>query len=113
MGCMVITKVVMILSLWENNEVAELNLYKCKKCGWEIEAPSEGADILMDGGIAYFICNNCKNGFCRTFEFGNEDELDMSCPKCKSQDITGWKPEVICPKCGGELEDLGISCLVD
>lgn len=113
MGCMVITKVVMILSLWENNEVAELNLYKCKKCGWEIEAPSEGADILMDGGIAYFICNNCNNVFRRTFEFGCEDEISRNCPKCKSHNTDNWKPGKICPECGGELEDLGVSCWED
>ena len=38
--------------------MAELHLYKCKKCGWEVEAPSEGADILMDSIMACYVCHD-------------------------------------------------------
>jgi rRNA maturation endonuclease Nob1 len=37
----------------------------------------------------------------------------MNCPKCKSHNTDNWKPGKICPECGGELEDLGVSCCED
>ena len=93
--------------------MAEYLLYKCKKCGWEIESPSEGADFLMCGGLSYFVCKDCKHVFGNSFEFGHEDEMSKKCPKCSSVNITDWKPNDNCPKCGGELENNGVTCLMD
>lgn len=93
--------------------MAELHLYKCKKCGWEIESPSEGTDLLMCGGLAYYICKDCKHVFGSSFEFGHEDEMITTCPKCGSSNTTYWKPKNGCPKCRGELKKKGLVCLMD
>ena len=93
--------------------MAGLHLYKCKKCGWEIEAPKNGTDLLMRGGLAYFICKDCKHVFSNSFEFGHEDEMNTTCPKCGSSNTTDWKPKDGCPKCGGELKKQGLVCLMD
>ena len=97
----------------DNIMLFDFSVETAKECGWNIEAPVEGADILMDGGMAYFICNNCCNVYRRTFKLGYEDEISMNCPKCKSHNTDNWKPGKICPECGGELEDLGVSCWED
>ena len=44
--------------------MAELHLYKCKQCGWEIEAPSEGTDMLMDSIMACYVCHDCPLSLC-------------------------------------------------
>lgn len=93
--------------------MADLNLYVCRGCGWNIEAPPEGFDLLMDGGLAYFVCQDCNNVFGRSFEFCNADKVDDTCPRCGGVNTTNWKPGPICPKCGCILEDKGLSCLMD
>ena len=93
--------------------MATLHLYRCKKCGWVIKSPSKGTDLLMRGGIAYYLCKDCKHVFGRTFEYGHEDEMNTKCPKCNSSNTTEWKPQDGCPKCGGELKKQGLVCLMD
>ena len=93
--------------------MAELHLYKCKKCGWEIESPKDGTDILMFGGIASFICKDCNHVFVQSFEFGGDDETNTKCPQCGSANTTDWKPKDGCPKCGGELNNQGLVCMMD
>lgn len=93
--------------------MAEYLLYKCKKCGWEIAAPSEGADMLMDSIVAYFLCHDCKHVFSRYFELGTIFEGAVPCPKCKGHHTKDWKPADNCPECGGELENQGLYCLED
>ena len=93
--------------------MAELRLYKCKKCGWSIEAPKDGSDILMDGLLVCFVCNHCKHIFVKSYAFGTDDDGWEECPKCKCLSVEEWKPADGCPKCGGELEDKGLSCLMD
>lgn len=93
--------------------MAELNLYVCKNCGWSIEAPCDGIDFLMNGGLAYFFCQDCKHVFGYSFEFCNENTIYSKCPKCGGHNTVNWKPGLVCPKCGGILEDKGLSCLMD
>ena len=93
--------------------MAELHLYKCKDCGWEIEATPDGGGFLMFGGLAYFLCKECKHVYEHTFELGHEDEINTKCPECGSTNTTNWKPTDKCPKCGGDLENQGLSCLMD
>ena len=72
--------------------MAELRLYKCKKCGWEIEAPNEGTDFLMDGLLAYYVCHDCKHVFGKTYALGTVFEGKETCPKCQGKMIfTGEK----------------------
>ena len=93
--------------------MAALHLYKCEKCGWDIHSPSEGKDLLMGGRMFYFICKDCKHVFRRTVEYGHENEMNTTCPKCDSSNTTDWKPKDGCPKCGGKLKNQGLVCLMD
>lgn len=82
--------------------MAELFSYKCKKCGWSIFAPPKGKDVLMSGELAFFLCQDCKNVFSSTSEFGQE--MDKKCPECGSANTVDWKPKDKCPKCGEALK---------
>lgn len=93
--------------------MAELRFYKCKKCGWSIEAPKEGSDFLMDGLLAYYQCHDCKHVFGKSYALGTVFEGKETCPKCQCQNTESWEPKDGCPKCGGELEDKGVTCLMD
>lgn len=65
--------------------MAKLYLYECNRCGWEIAAPSEGSDMLMDSIVEYFVCHDCKHVFSRHFELGTVFEGIVPCPKCKGK----------------------------
>jgi len=93
--------------------MAEIKKIKCKKCGWSIEAPKDGADFLMDGLLACFVCGDCKHVFIKSFALGIEVDGREMCPKCNSCNTKDWKPADGCPKCGSELTDKGIICLMD
>ena len=93
--------------------MAELKLFKCKKCGWSIEAPSEGADFLMDGILDYYVCHDCKHVFGKSYAFGTDYEGVETCPNCSGKNTDAWKPTDGCPKCGEELEDKGFTCIMD
>ena len=93
--------------------MAEIKKFKCKKCGWSIEAPKDGADFLMDGLLACFVCGDCKHVFIKSFALGIAVDGREMCPKCNSCNTKDWKPADGCPKCGSELTDKGIICLMD
>lgn len=93
--------------------MAELNLYKCKRCGWSIEAASEGNGIYGEGILAYFICHDCKLVYEQAFSFGTVFNKKLSCPNCGGKNTDNWEPIKLCPKCGGELENQGVTCLMD
>ena len=93
--------------------MAEIKKFKCKKCGWSIEAPKDGADFLMDGLLACFVCGDCKHVFIKSFALGIEVDGREMCPTCNSCNTKDWKPADGCPKCGSELTDKGIICLMD
>jgi rubrerythrin len=93
--------------------MAELHLYRCEKCGWEIESPNDGADFLMDGLLAYYVCNDCKHVFGKSYALGTVFEGTEQCPICKGHNTKEWKPSDGCPKCGGKMIKQGLSCLMD
>jgi DNA-directed RNA polymerase subunit RPC12/RpoP len=62
--------------------MAELHLYKCKKCGWEVEAPSEGADMLMFSIMACYVCRDCQHVFKKYYALGTVFNGKVSCPHC-------------------------------
>ena len=96
-----------------NYIMAELRLFKCKNCGWSIEAPNDGADMMMDSILAYYVCNDCKKVFEKSYALGTISDEIENCPECGGRRTKEWKPDDRCPKCGGDLEDKGLSCLVD
>lgn len=93
--------------------MAELFLYKCKKCGWEIEAPSEGKDILMDSILACYVCHDCQHVFKKYYTLGTVFEGKEPCPQCNGDNTHNWKPDDGCPKCMEKLEKQGLSYLID
>ena len=38
--------------------MAEIKKFECRKCGWNIDAPKDGVDLLMD---VFFACSVCKD----------------------------------------------------
>lgn len=60
--------------------MAELHLYKCKKCGWEVEAPSESTDMLMDSIMACYVCHDCQHVFKKYYALGTVFNGKVSCP---------------------------------
>ena len=70
--------------------MAELNLYKCKKCGWEIETPSDGTDFLMDSIMSCYVCHDCHLVFKKYYAFGTVFEGKVSCPQCKGYKSQDW-----------------------
>ena len=93
-----------------------INIYKCKKCGWETNTSPEGVDIYMDGGgEAAYICPECKRVFHIGFSSDKHyiEHFSEVCPICGCKDVYAWKPEDYCPNCGGKLESVGFCCLTD
>lgn len=95
--------------------MAELNRYKCKHCNWEIIAPEDGFDFLMEGAYYLIMCPACKS--IQEIYLG-EDETTVKrpapCPKCGNSHTFYFSPkDNCCPECGGELEDCGFAGIVD
>ena len=93
--------------------MAKLQSYECKKCGWSINVPKEGKDLLMFGRMFYYKCKDCNHVYRCTFQYGQKEEMNKNCPKCDSANIIDWKPADKCPKCGGELVDTGFTVLMN
>ena len=72
--------------------MAELHLYKCKKCGWEVESPSEGADMLMDSIMACYVCHDCQHVFKKYYALGTVFDGKEPCPLCKGYNTQNWEP---------------------
>ena len=92
--------------------MAEINLYRCKRCGWSIEAPKDDIAILMEGAYALYMCPRCKK---IVHHYQDNDPVFPSHPKCDcGEKMFTWLPsDEYCPECGGELEDLGLHYIED
>ena len=64
--------------------MADIFTYKCKKCGWCVNASDDTPTNRI-----------------------------LKCPICGCENIFMWKPEDFCPKCGGELHNEGLYCIMD
>lgn len=94
--------------------MASLRKYRCKKCGYEIDAPERGYDTWFSGTYFYFKCKDCKNIYRRNIQEWNSISENMNffdritiyskvkrCPLCESYENQFlWNPiEGHCPKC--------------
>jgi ferredoxin len=94
--------------------MADIFTYKCKKCGWCVNASPNGVGVLMSGdGIEYFVCPKCKKVVTLSFSDDTPTNRILKCPICGCENIFMWKPEDFCPKCGGELHNEGLYCIMD
>ena len=94
--------------------MADVYTYKCKKCGWSVNASPNGVGLLMDGNrIEYYMCPKCKKVVTLSFSIDTPCNRIPECPTCGSNEIFDWNPENYCPKCGGKLQNEGLFCVMD
>jgi DNA-directed RNA polymerase subunit RPC12/RpoP len=84
--------------------MATLKQYRCKGCGYEVNACSEGHGLIMTGKIAHFLCKSCQE-IVDVYTTNDEEPQNPVCPKCGSKDLERWNPVTgKCPKCGGKMK---------
>lgn len=87
--------------------------YKCKGCGYTVEANPKGKDMVMMGEIHSYLCQDCKEIVEVLYEYGKKPEKIVY-PECGSEHLQKWNPETgKCPKCGGDLKKTDVVLMVD
>ena len=87
--------------------------YKCKDCGYTVNANPKGKDMVMMGDIYSYLCPDCKEIVDVLYPYGEKPEK-IVCPECGSENLMKRKPKTgKCPKCGGDMENTGTTLLVD
>ena len=87
--------------------------YKCKSCGYTINANPKGKDIVMMGEIHNYLCQNCNERVDVLYPYGEKPEKVLW-PKCDSERLQKWNPKTgKCPKCGGSMEKTDLVLMVD
>ena len=87
--------------------------YKCKGCGYAVNANPKGHDMIMSGELYSYLCEDCKEIVDISCPHGKKPEK-IACPKCGSEKLLKWKPKTgKCPKCGGEMERTGMVLMLD
>ncbi|MBD5583799.1 MAG: hypothetical protein HDQ88_01830 [Clostridia bacterium] len=95
--------------------MAELQLYKCPKCGYEVQANQLGHDTFMDGEYYDFWCHNCDEIVSiNVFDMAKQG-MSLICPECNKADmLSNWNPvEGHCPKCNSHLIATGEYIMAD
>ena len=87
--------------------------YKCKGCGYTVNANPKGKDMVMMGELYSYHCKDCNEIVDVSCAHGEKPE-NVTCPKCGSENLKKWNPRTgKCPKCGGELEKTGMVMMLD
>ena len=95
--------------------MADMHIYKCKKCGYEVHTEPQGFYGLFSGQYYNFKCKKCKN----IVKLSADDLESMSyfprCPKCgDDRNLSTWNPiDGKCPKCGVKMLDTGVRYCAD
>jgi len=95
--------------------MANFHVYKCEKCGYEVNTEPQGFYGLFSGQYYNFKCMACKN----IVSISADDLAKMSyfpqCPECNENDhLSTWNPiDGRCPKCGGKMKDTGMIMMAD
>ena len=93
--------------------MARLYEYKCKKCGYSINAHPKGHDTIMSGELFTYHCEDCKEIVDVCYVYGEKPEK-IVCPECGSENLKKWNPKKgKCPKCEGKMEKTEIVLMVD
>ena len=93
--------------------MARLFEYKCKKCGYSINANPKGHDMIMSGELYTYLCEDCKEIVDVLYPYGEKPEK-IVCPECGPEKLQKWNPKTgKCPKCGGDMKKTDIAMMVD
>lgn len=92
--------------------MATLIKYKCKGCGYTVNANPKGHDMIMSGEMYSYHCKDCNEIVDVSCSHGEKPE--EICPKCGSKKLKKWNPRTgKCPKCGEKMEKKDIVLMVD
>ncbi len=82
--------------------MARWNIYKCEKCGYEVQTEPSGRYMLMSGAYQDYLCSKCKEVV--SIKIDKSIKNNPKCPECNSDSIIKWNPiEGKCPKCKGKM----------
>ena len=86
--------------------MAELKIYKCKACGYEVMTESRGHYSMMSGKYYNFSCHACKEIVSISANELSKMGYDLQCPECgEEEELFTWNPkEGHCPKCKGKMK---------
>ncbi len=104
--------------------MAQLNVFKCSKCGYEIMANKNGYDRFMTGWRGYYSCKYCKEIISLSIPEITFKERGVKalyrvlgeiepCHKCGRMDLKPWTYKSKCPKCGGDMISDNMYILAD
>ncbi|MCM1066876.1 MAG: hypothetical protein NC418_04785 [Muribaculaceae bacterium] len=96
--------------------MAQLVLYRCKNCGYEVASEPYGHFATMQGEFYNFRCYSCREIVVfSALELAKANKDILKCPDCGGQELACWSPlNGKCPKCDGELEqEQGYAMMVD
>ena len=87
--------------------------YKCKGCGYTVNANPKGHDTIMMGEQYTYHCKDCQEIVHVLYPYGEKPEK-ITCPECGSENLKKWNPKTgKCPKCKGKMEKTDIILLAD
>ena len=87
--------------------------YKCKGCGYSVNANPKGHDAIMSGELYTYLCADCNEIVDVCYPYGKKPE-NITCPECGSEKLTKWNPNTgKCPKCERKMEKSDIVLMVD
>ena len=87
--------------------------YKCKGCGYTVNATPKGHDTIMMGEQYTYHCKDCQEIVHVLYPYGEKPEK-IVCPECGSDKIQKWNPKTgKCPKCGGDMNKTDSVLMVD
>ena len=94
--------------------MATLFEYKCKDCGYTVNANPKGHDMIMSGDLYTYLCEDCKEIVDVVYPYGEKPEK-IICPECSLENLKIWRNPKTgkCPKCEGEMEKTNIVIMVD
>lgn len=95
--------------------MADLQVYRCSKCGFEVQANQLGHDSFMDGECYDFWCHNCDEIVSINVRDLAAQGMFVKCPECgKEGMLSNWNPvEGHCPKCNSRLTPTGEHIMAD
>jgi putative FmdB family regulatory protein len=87
--------------------------YKCKGCGYTVNANPKGHDMIMMGEQYTYHCKDCQEIVHILYPYGEKPEK-ITCPECGSEHLKKWNPKTgKCPKCEGKMEKTEIILMMD
>ena len=87
--------------------------YKCKGCGYTVNATPKGHDMIMMGEQYTYHCKDCQEIVHVLYPYGEKPEK-ITCPECGSENLKKWNPKTgKCPKCEGKMEKTEIILMMD